>query len=160
MSTCEPSLAMPVRSFLATVAAGKTHGVGGEVGATQPSLSRTDDSISILTPAALYFVVRHFFMHIAGMTSHEYFRAVTFGNLIKTFRPAWSGLSHSQFRRILLQLRATSPMSGRSRQQGAGVNGSDPGLSGFIFVGLLSNVVVFMGLNDFLVRSTLSEKAG
>lgn len=31
MSTCEPSLAMPVRSFLATVAAGKTHGVGGEL---------------------------------------------------------------------------------------------------------------------------------
>src|SRR5258708_3323609 len=69
-----PRSRWPVRSFLATVAAGKTHGVGGEVGATQPRLSRSDDSISIFTPAALYLKYGISSCILPGMTSHEYFR--------------------------------------------------------------------------------------
>ena len=88
------------------------------------------------------------------------FGAVTFGNLIKTFLPGLVWLiAFAILEADFAQLRGYKSylwkILGNKEQASTVLILAFPAS---IFVGLLSNVVVFMGLNDFLVRTPFRKK--
>jgi hypothetical protein len=88
------------------------------------------------------------------------FGAVTFGNLIKTFLPGLVWLiAFAILETDFAQLRGYDSdvwkILGNKEQASTVLILAFPAS---IFVGLLSNVVVFMGLNDFLVRTPFRKK--